>query len=296
MIKICVPDEEVIKYVDRRIKIFQDEITVTDYKKPIRKVKDGFESAKSEKGSNKFNKHINSMNNKEKMVQSNNIYRSKKLLIEYALMNKIFWTSFITLTFAENLENVEIANQKFNNFTSMMKRVFPDFKYLGVIEFQKRGAVHYHLLTNLIVGSELCPLQKGEKNKYDVKFWNYGYSSAKDLRKTDDNFNVALYITKYLTKDLDKRLFGRKKILKSNNLLKPIEIELSKNEPLYNSALDYLNIHDYSITEKDITPTNKYAIPMNIKSCKNISENDVEVIKQIYEKESEVDIDESNMD
>lgn len=291
MIKICVPDEEAIKYVDRRIKIFQDEITVIDYKKPIRKVKDGFESAKSEKGSNKSNKHKN-----EKNVQSNNIYRSKKLLIEYALMNKIFWTSFITLTFAENLENVEIANQKFNNFTSMMKRVFPDFKYLGVIEFQKRGAVHYHLLTNLIVGSELCPLQKGEKNKYDVKFWNYGYSSAKDLRKTDDNFNVALYITKYLTKDLDKRLFGRKKILKSNNLLKPIEIELSKNEPLYNSALDYLNIHDYSIMEKDITPTNKYAIPTNIKSCKNISENDVEVIKQIYEKESEVDIDESNMD
>ena len=69
MIKISVPDADVVKYVDRKIKIFQDEITVTDYKKPIRKVKDGFELTNSEKVSNKSNKHNNIMNNKEKMVQ-----------------------------------------------------------------------------------------------------------------------------------------------------------------------------------------------------------------------------------
>lgn len=70
---------------------------------------------------------------------------------------------------------------------------------------------------------------------YDIRHWNYGFSSVFDL----EGFNVVGYISKYMTKDIDNRLYGHRRYLYSNNLNKPIieYLDLEDNK----EHLEYFN-------------------------------------------------------
>lgn len=274
---------EVTSFIGQKVKLFDNGlIEIKDYKNPIRKIKDGYELVENET----FLDHKVSIpkTENENNVRLDSLYRSKRILIDYAYENEKDFYSFITLTFKKNIKDISIANNKFNIFVSSIRREFPDFKYLGVPEFQKRGAVHYHLLTNLEAGSPLCPLQDGKSNVYDVKYWSYGFSSVFDLTSTDDKFNIALYISKYLMKDFSNRLFGHKKVLKSNNLKKPLEIELEVNDTNFDLAKSFINDNEISFVEKEIVPQKKYSIPFILTSCKTSSEN-VRKLKGLFSKE-----------
>ena len=64
---------------------------------------------------------------------------------------KIFMPIFLTLTFKENITDVKKANYMFTKFKQRIdyeitKKKKSYLKYAGIIEFQKRGAVHYHVL------------------------------------------------------------------------------------------------------------------------------------------------------
>ena len=82
-------------------------------------------------------------------IEYKNIMRSKFQLQRLVKSNEDIFKTFITLTFEENLKDIDVANQKFKSWRTKIKSIFKDFKYICVPEFQKRGAVHYHLLTNL---------------------------------------------------------------------------------------------------------------------------------------------------
>lgn len=118
---------------------------------------------------------------------------------------------FVTLTFAKNVKSLPYANQQFNLFVKRVKYAYPDFEYIAVPEFQKRGAVHYHLLCNLpFVAPEAL-----------AALWSFGF--VKVNRIFGDVTLVASYITKYLTKGgVDKRLFLKKKYFCSRSLKRPI--------------------------------------------------------------------------
>lgn len=212
---------------------------VTDYifyDFSIMKKKSGIEEPQKNKVSKIEVKQVDNENKKSesaKMVETDpqkitreNLLKSSKLLYQYAEANASEFKTFVTLTFKDNIKDIDFANKKFDiwrtKFKLECKNLGYDMKYLGVTEFQKRGAVHYHLLLNIPIE---CPLFIPQENKddcYDVKYWSYGFSSVFDLvHKTDEKFNVVKYIAKYFFKDIDNRLFGRKKILKSNNLKKP---------------------------------------------------------------------------
>ena len=52
----------------------------------------------------------------------------------------------LTLTFRKNETDIDLAWKKFKYFCTLMRwRYGEDFKYVAVPEYQKRGAVHYHL-------------------------------------------------------------------------------------------------------------------------------------------------------
>lgn len=105
---------------------------------------------------------------------------------------------FMTLTFAENITELKTANYLFNKFILRMSYKYADFEYLAVPEFQKRGAVHYHLICNLPF-VETDGLQS---------MWRHGFVK---INKIDSIKNVGAYISKYLGKDfLDTRTFGKK--------------------------------------------------------------------------------------
>ena len=117
---------------------------------------------------------------------------------------------FLTLTFAENLIDLQACNELFKAFIRKLKITNPNLKYLVVPEFQKRGAVHYHLLLNLdyVESIQLS------------KLWGHGFIKIKKLK---NYINIGLYVSKYIGKDLDdERYINNKKYFTSRNLEKPM--------------------------------------------------------------------------
>lgn len=139
---------------------------------------------------------------------------------------------FFTLTFAENITDLDYSNKLFKDFIKRLNyNVFKSkkslIKYVAVIEFQERGAVHYHVLANLpyIVQRELQDI------------WGHGFVWINKIKGDADRFgsdqcdNVGAYVCKYMTKDnKDERLKGRNTYLMSRNLDRPVEVYVGINE------------------------------------------------------------------
>jgi hypothetical protein len=120
---------------------------------------------------------------------------------------------FLTLTFAENITDVKVANKEFKKGIKRLRYLYPDLKYLAVIEFQERGAVHYHMLAKL-------PFIKNSKL---AEIWGNGFVKIRQISHVDD---VGRYVTKYMNKDLsDIRLQGLKAYNCSKNLTRWRELK-----------------------------------------------------------------------
>ncbi|WP_425589854.1 rolling circle replication-associated protein, partial [Pseudalkalibacillus sp. JSM 102089] len=87
-----------------------------------------------------------------------------------------------------------------------------DFKYLAVLEFQDRGAVHYHMMCNSPYVPQRDLLQLWRKGGDD------GGVDIRDIKQVD---NVGAYMVKYMLKNThDDRLQGNKAYLSSKGLAK----------------------------------------------------------------------------
>jgi len=119
---------------------------------------------------------------------------------------------FMTLTFADIITDLKQANYIFNQFIKRITYKYPNFEYLAVPEFQKRGAVHYHLLCKL-------PFMEISELEY---IWGQGFIK---INKIDEINNIGAYICKYLSKDMfNDKTFGKKKFFRSQSLSQPIEL------------------------------------------------------------------------
>lgn len=223
---------------------------------------------KKEKGRERMDKNVNICNidtddlqtikngsPEIKTIEAKNIQRSKLSMQRLVKSNENIFKTFITLTFAENIKDIEVANKKFKNFrdslSRFLKRQKKEFSYVCVPEFQKRGAVHYHLLTNLDIkeNSDVIIPQKDKKNQYDVKYWTNGFSSVYPM----DNINVVGYLTKYMTKDIDNRLWGKRRYLYSLNLIHPSTVYIDIDDLNDNSRLSFIELFS------DLKYSNMYA-------------------------------------
>lgn len=187
-----------------------------------------------------------------------NIYRAKATLRDLINCNVNQGKNadiFLTLTYKDNMQDVDKAKKDFKKFImrwdykrkKILKDKWESLKYVYVIEFQKRGAVHFHCI---FFNLEKVKLGKTSKDSL-FNIWGFG---SVNLNKIEDVDNVGAYVVKYMEKELeDKRLsnkdlYGRSK----GNLLKPIEIknpqevemllEIYKKKIVY--AFDYYN--DYT--------------------------------------------------
>lgn len=207
-----------------------------------------------------------SNSNSLKTISDKNINRAKFEIQRLVKSNIDSFKTFITLTFADNIKDISEANKCFNSFKTYIKKLKNDFKYICVPEFQKRGAVHYHLLTNidytdfsLLSQKEVRIWSKNSKAWQigrNIIGWNKGFSLVKNM----DGIEVIGYITKYITKDLDNRLFGKRRYLHSRNLIRPCV-----------SYIDINNINDFS---KYIDITHNSDLLYN-SSYKNLFDNTV---------------------
>ena len=124
---------------------------------------------------------------------------------------------FVTFTFKENIQNIKEANKIFSNFIKRLNYAVDEnnlLKYVVVIEFQKRGAIHYHtIFFNL----------KFIKKETLAELWRYGHIKIKAIENVN---NVGAYISKYMSKNLaDSRLDGLKRYFPSRYLHRPIVIK-----------------------------------------------------------------------
>ncbi len=131
----------------------------------------------------------------------------KRLINSNPQLNK-----FMTLTFADNITDIQTANYMFNQFIKRTSYRFPKFEYFAVPEFQKRGAVHYHVLCNLPY-IEMDML---------AHLWGHGMVN---IRRVEQVNNLGAYMSKYLGKELfSGRMFGKKKFFRSQTLSEPVQL------------------------------------------------------------------------
>lgn len=130
-------------------------------------------------------------------------------------------SKFMTLTFKENKTGIKECNYIFKKFIERLRyhvrkhSKIDKFKYVAVIEFQERGAVHYHMICN-------APYIKWDKL---LKMWRgaSGDEGGVDVRDIKNVDNIGAYMVKYMLKDMnDNRLAGEKAYLSSRGLERSI--------------------------------------------------------------------------
>jgi len=156
---------------------------------------------------------------------------------------------FLTLTFKENVQDLEWANKEFEKFikrlnykvTGKKKRVL---EYIAVVEFQKRGAVHYHLL--------LFNMPYVDVQEVIAPAWGHG---GVKINKVDEVDDLGAYMAKYMGKTFDsddddddpppgggggkrRRYKGKKRYFATRGLIKPEVKTVKTDEELDRVAAD----------------------------------------------------------
>ncbi len=147
-------------------------------------------------------------------IRLDNILRTRSRLRRMIRCNTDL-CKFVTLTFNTSIIDLKIANKKFAKFVERATKRYPDFKYIAVPEFQKKGRVHYHLLVNV--------KEYINSDEFEKKIWRNGFCKTKKLRQ---GTRLDLYLSKYMSKDIDKRLFSMRRFFYSFNCLKPLVLTL----------------------------------------------------------------------
>ena len=187
-------------------------------------------------------------------IEFRNIMRSKLECQRIAKANINEWQTFITLTFAENIQDVKVANKRFKYFIDKVRRVKPDLKYLCITEFQKRGAIHYHMLSNInIKDSSLIYSQEDNPKFKHIKFWNEGFDSIEIMK--GDVKKIIGYISKYMTKNIDNRLFSHRRYFYSQNLQQPKVNYINKDN------LKEIDFYKKIIQDANLVYNDKYINP-----------------------------------
>lgn len=135
-------------------------------------------------------------------------------------------TKFLTLTFNGEhdfkIEDLKEANKEFKKFIGRLNYYLNKnqkdnkkrtIKYIATHEIQKKNTqrIHYHvILFN-------CPYLPAEKL---AETWNMGFLKINSLRNVEDRF-CALYVAKYIGKDISSKSKYSKAILSSKNLKRP---------------------------------------------------------------------------
>lgn len=237
-----------------------------------------YDSLEDMRDKNALDRIMKNCRKEERRAQTLRDARNKCRRLAIANFNKDSY--FMTLTVAENKDDVAFFDNEISKFLKKLKRRYGNYDYIAVREFQKRGAIHYHLLINinfpLDVPPEYMPkkkrawvgkyaqLSKQYNHEYIMPFeehlkelWGHGFVDVEPCKHID---NVGAYLTKYMSKEFDdERLQRRKAYLNSQGLEQPkvitgidamklLETLENKKEVFTNS---YISEHLGKITYKE---------------------------------------------
>ncbi|MDE8072657.1 hypothetical protein PT044_08775 [Erysipelothrix rhusiopathiae] len=244
-------------------------------------------------------KVINRRNQENGTTKKSNLTKSRNDMNNLILHNYEIWKTFGTLTFAKDITRDD-AIYHWENYVRQVRRFDPNVVMIKVDEFTKNGRPHFHFISNVECGSELYPLLETplslwnkESQSYktveyaNFKYWKHGFSQAMNIKNTDENFNIALYMTKYMMKDFDKRHYNKQKytVINRKKLAKPIEVKLNEFQTAKVKQVEqYLTNNNYNIEIYEYKPLpveqDKYALAFQEIKTK-VSNDDVKDIQRI---------------
>lgn len=212
-------------------------VEVYEYLQPIL---EGYtDTKKTTKGRKK------SVNKNDDEIEQNNyrdqvLNRAKRNLRRLINCNGDSMSKFVTLTFKENVTDLDIANREFKKFIQRLNRFTKlerGVQYACVIEFMKNGRVHYHVIFFNLPYIKNADLRK---------IWGQGWVR---INRVDNVDNLGSYVVKYMNKDADdERLKGRKSYLTSKGLYKPKEIKEDERVQVLADALTSSGVDCYTAT------------------------------------------------
>ncbi|KKR51666.1 hypothetical protein A3K01_03960 [candidate division WWE3 bacterium RIFOXYD1_FULL_43_17] len=157
--------------------------------------------------------------------RARSVKRAKDTIRRLVIGNFTTTAKFLTLTFNQDLCDFDIndlsaCNKSMSIFFHLLRRLYGNYKYVSVAEFQQRGAVHYHVLNDL---------PYIDKNVI-YNFWGLGFIDIKKLHRIE---TAAMYLLKYLSKGLNDERYKNKRIYSaSKNLIRPVNIYNSRAEDI----------------------------------------------------------------
>lgn len=115
--------------------------------------------------------------------------------------------NLITFRFKDEIYNINYANKEFKKFIKRARYKLGYFKYVAVLQFNKKGVIKFIMMTEL-----------GIRFKKDlVKIWNNGSVWIEDLRY----MSSLNYFIGEMSKNInDERLIGKKTYFTSRNLIR----------------------------------------------------------------------------
>lgn len=123
------------------------------------------------------------------MANEHNTKRARRNCIDIVNTNMTAHTKMVTLTYAENMTDYDRLNRDLETFHLYIRRKGYRFPWLLVVEQQKRGAYHAHIIafTDVYIPKDIID-----------KAWRHGATNIEALRNKD---NAGAYVAKYLTKE-----------------------------------------------------------------------------------------------
>lgn len=118
----------------------------------------------------------------------------------------------LTLTFKENVTDIDQAWTDFKYFCKLMRKFYKEkFQYIAVPEYQKRGAVHFHLAISGF--HEVGIVRRLWRRAAGCRGGNIDITSPKKHGKKSWNpRRIAQYLSKYMSKvdivDFNKRRYS----------------------------------------------------------------------------------------
>lgn len=181
---------------------------------------------------------VNNFEQSLENVREVSLIRTKAKVYNYAKCND--WDFFVTLTFSNkkvDRYDYDDCSKKLKSWLDWLRRRSSGLSYIIVPEQHKDGAWHFHGLVAGLEESEIEWTGKyvikkvrkaGERVKFiktDRKIFRIGHYKLGWMTATEieDKQRVVSYITKYVTKDMMKGLFGKKRYWASRNLELPKE-------------------------------------------------------------------------
>ena len=156
-----------------------------------------------------------------------NLQRTRETLKYTIECNTTQYTKFVTLTCNDQSYEREVMIARFKLFIKRLRyKMAKAIPYTYLMEAHKSGALHIHAILYL---DDYIPQRELQAT------WSHGIV---DIRKLKDSRDTALYVMKYLTKDIIGSNLNKKAYVNSNNLHKPL-IDYSA-EPIYLSNPSYI--------------------------------------------------------